>query len=81
MSRNEGDESDAEYDLEVLQKEFKCGEDFRFSCEVVLTSISNNDNDVEDIEDVRKVDAEDIGPSADLQELRSQAYEANKSKA
>lgn len=78
LLRSEGEDSEADYDIETLQKEFKCGKDFQFSCEVVLTSMSKNDNDVHDMEDVITVDTEDVGPSVDLQELQSQTAEANK---
>lgn len=77
LARNNTDESEMDYDVETLQKQFKSGENFQFSCEVELSSIVDNDDpDVIDLDDVVSVAPEDESPIVNLNEVQAEIKSA-----
>lgn len=48
LSRSEGDDSVAKYEL----KDGKTGEDFTFDCEIILSAVTDKEIDVNQLEDI-----------------------------
>lgn len=72
MSRYDEEGENIGYDPESLRKRFVVGQDFYFECEIPLTSVRDDEVDVESLNDVVSFDKELIGEvqETDLETLR-----------